>query len=59
MNTLVLEDIVCDEPIEPMARPSVKKKFEDAVAECNGVSVAVFIDELKKRVKKRYGNARS
>jgi predicted HTH domain antitoxin len=32
--------------------------FEEAVAECNGISVDEFIDELRKRVKERYRNAK-
>ena len=56
MNTLVLEDIVLKKPV---VRPFVKKRFEDAVAECNGISVEVFIDELRRRVKERYSNAKS
>jgi hypothetical protein len=35
-----------------------KTSFEEAVAECNAVPVETFIDELKKRVKARYKNAK-
>ena len=34
-----------------------KKSFEEAVAECNGVSVDVFIDELKASIKESFKNA--
>ena len=34
-----------------------KKSFEEACAECNGVSVDVFIDELKASIKEYYKNA--
>ena len=36
-----------------------KKSFEEACAECNAVSVDFFINELEKRVKQRYQNAKS
>jgi hypothetical protein len=35
-----------------------KKSFEEACAECNAVTVDEFIDELEKRVKQRYQNAK-
>ena len=31
-----------------------KKSFEEAVAECNGITVDAFFDELDKRIKKRF-----
>ena len=31
-----------------------KKSFEEAVAECNGVSVDEFFDELDERIKRRF-----
>ena len=31
-----------------------KKSFEEAVAECNGVSVDEFFDELDERIKLRF-----
>jgi len=31
-----------------------KKSFQEAVAECNGVSVDTFFDELDERIKKRF-----
>ena len=46
--------IICSNPVRPVA----KKSFEEAVAECNGVSVDEFIHELRKRVKERYKNAK-
>jgi hypothetical protein len=36
-----------------------KKSFEEACAECNAVTVDYFINELEKRVKQRYQNAKS
>ena len=36
-----------------------KKKFDEAVADCNAVPLETFISELKKRVKERYQNAKS
>ena len=36
-----------------------KKSFEEACAECNAVTVDFFINELEKRVKQRYQNAKS
>ena len=33
-----------------------KKSFEEAVAECNGVSVDVFINELKASIKEHFKN---
>ena len=59
MDTLVKEKISRKEqyfmaPVQSEAR----KSFENAVAECKGVSVDVFIDELRKRVKERYQNAK-
>ena len=36
-----------------------KKSFEEACIECNAVSVDYFCDELEKRVKQRYHNAKS
>jgi hypothetical protein len=31
-----------------------KKSFEEAVAECNGITVDEFFDELDERIKKRF-----
>ena len=36
-----------------------KKSFEEAVAECDGVSVDVFIDELQASIKEYFKNAQS
>jgi len=36
-----------------------KKSFEEACAECNAVTVDVFIDELEKRIKQRYRHEKS
>ena len=36
-----------------------KMNFEEACAECNAVSVDFFIEELQKKVKERYRNAKS
>ena len=35
-----------------------KKSFEEACAECDAVPLDTFIDELKKRVKEGYRNAK-
>jgi hypothetical protein len=42
-----------------LAAKSGKKSFEEACAECNAVPLEIFINELKKRVKERYQNAKS
>ena len=60
MDTAVLENRVCERQwleVSPIAATK-KKSFEEAVAECNGVSVETFINELKNRVKERYRNAK-
>jgi hypothetical protein len=31
-----------------------KKSFEEAIAECNGITVDAFFDELDNRIKKRF-----
>jgi len=31
-----------------------KKNFDEAISECNGVSVDVFFDELDERIKRRF-----
>ena len=36
-----------------------KKNFEEACVECNAVTVDFFVDELGKRVKQRYRNAKN
>jgi len=60
MDRLVAEKRVCKEQrYSSPVRPIVKKSFEEAVAECNGRSVSEFIDELRKRVKESYRNAKS
>jgi len=58
MDTLVIEDVFCKEqsfrsPVRPMIEPK-KKSFEEAVAECNGISVDAFFDKLDERIKKRF-----
>ena len=63
MDTAVLEKSVHEEQwlgLKPEMRvvTSKKKSFEEACAECNAVSVDVFFDELRKRVKERYQNAK-
>ena len=59
MEALVLEGSVRKEQyFRDPVRPVAKKSFENAVAECKGVSVDVFIDELRMRVKERYRNAK-
>ena len=44
-------------PVLPDVKPE-KKSFEEACVECNAAPLEIFIDELKKRVKKRYQNAK-
>ena len=61
MDTLVIEKSTRREQSfkVPVRLFSPKKQtFEEAVAECNGISVDEFIDELRKRVKERYRNAK-
>ena len=63
MDTVVIKDFIRKEqwvsaPIRPVVE-SDKKKFEEAVADCNAVPLETFITELKKRVKERYQNAKS
>jgi len=36
-----------------------KQSFAEACAECNAITVDEFIDELEKRVRQRYHNAKS
>jgi hypothetical protein len=60
MDTAVLERRA-SEKIWDRSRvtaPEKKKTYEEACAECNAVSVETFIDELRKRVKERYKNAK-
>ena len=62
MDTLVIGNNALKEQrfrvlVRPVVEPK-KKSFEDAVAECNGRSVSEFIEELRKRVKERYQNAK-
>jgi len=57
MDTTVLENRVRE--TKWLVRPVEKKSFEEACAECNAASVEMFIDELRKRVKERYQNAKS
>ena len=42
--------IMCSRPVHEV----VKKSFDEAVAECNGISVDAFFDELDQRIKKRF-----
>ena len=63
MNTAVLEKSVHEEQwlgLKPELRVvnAKKKSFEQACAECNAVPVETFFDELRKRVKERYQNAK-
>ena len=62
MDTLVAEKRVYQEqkhcsPVHTVVEQK-KKSFEEAVAECNGITVEAFIDELRNRVKERYRNAK-
>jgi len=63
MDTVVIKDFIRKEqwvsaPIRSVV-DSEKKKFEEAVTDCNAVPLETFISELKKRVKERYQNAKS
>ena len=61
MDTAVMEKSRAKTP-DLFLRPATqtkKKSFEEAVAECNGISVDEFFDELRKRVKERYRNAKN
>ena len=59
MDTAVLENRVCEAQwlgIRPIV-PKKKKSFEEAVAECNGITVDEFFDELNARIEKWTDNA--
>ena len=61
MDTAVLEKRKVKNPavyLRPVAETK-KKSFQEAVAECNGITVDEFFDELRRRVKERYKNAKS
>ena len=63
MDTVVIKDFNNKEqwftaPIRSVVECN-KKNFDEAVADCNAVPLETFITELKKRVKKRYLNAKS
>ena len=55
MDTAVLENRLRERKwfVRPVAETK-KKSFEEAVAECNGVSVDEFFDELDERIKRRF-----
>ena len=55
MDTAVLESRVRERKwfVRPVAETQ-KKSFEEAVAECNGVSVDEFFNELDERIKRRF-----
>ena len=61
METAVVEHGTLKEqwyrPVIPVEKPE-KKSFEKASVECNAIPLEIFIDELKKRVKERYQNAK-
>ena len=62
METAVMNNTVCTEQQfktqgYPVTNPE-KKSFKKACTECNSVPLETFIDELKKRVKKCYQNAK-
>jgi hypothetical protein len=54
MDTAVLESNVYAETWTNTVKTEKKKSFEEAVAECDGVSVDDFFDELDRRIKKRF-----
>ena len=58
METIVINDYVNKEQWLSTPFHSIfltnKKSFEDAVVECNGISVDDFFDELDIRIKKRF-----
>jgi len=59
MDTAVLENRVREAQwvgIRPIVAKK-KKSFEEAVAECNGVTVDEFFDELNARIEKWTDNA--
>ena len=59
MDTAVLENRVRERQwlgISPI-EATKKKSFEQAVAECNGVTVEEFFDELNARIEKWTDNA--
>ena len=55
MDTAVLENRVRETKwlVRPVAETK-RKSFEKAVAECKGVSVDEFFDELDERIKRRF-----
>ena len=56
MDTTVIEKRRVKSPamyLRPVT-DTKKKSFEEAVVECNGVTVDEFFDELDKRIKKRF-----
>ena len=63
MTTIIIEDnsvqakqfikFACTLPYTTLVGPK-KKKFEEAAAECNAVSVDEFFDELDERIKRRF-----
>ena len=54
MDTAVLErnSVVYGEAWTKSVKTEKKKSFEEAVAECNGISVDAFFDELNARIVK-------
>ena len=59
MDTLVIEKSVHEEQRTKDPFQPVKKNFGEACTECDAVSLEIFINELRKRVKEGYRNAKS
>ena len=58
MDTLVVEKSALKgqrfrTPLRPVLEPK-KMSFDEAVVECNGISVDAFFDNLDERIKKRF-----
>ena len=57
MDVLVKEKSARKEQyLRSPVHPAAKKSFEDAVAECKGVSVKDFFDEVRWQVNEHYDN---
>jgi len=58
MSTVVIEESTPQVVSYSFLREK-KKSFEEVCMECKAVPIEIFVNELKKRVKERYRNAKS
>jgi hypothetical protein len=53
-NETIIDTCKVEESSEVKLITPKKKSFEEAIADCNGVSIDTFFNELDERIKRRF-----